>query len=447
MITPPELRYATTPDGLRIAYGTIGDGPVDIVSVPGLTTQFDLMWDIPGYAAFYGRLGRFARITLFDKRGTGLSDRGGRHPTLDEQAFDVETVLDAIGAERATLFGWSEGAAISALLAASRPDRVERLVLYGGTACVLERPGYAAGLSPEYYERLGVAAIRSWGSPDPATARLLYPSHADDLEYHRLSTRAYRAASTAHELASAVAFVRDLDYRHVLPAIHVPTLVVHRRDELFVPVAMGRYLAENIPGARYVELPGRDHPPWSGDHRLLADTVEEFVTGHLAPAPSERILATIMFTDIVGSTERLARVGDTAWRDLLDRHDVVIADTVGVHGGVVVKSTGDGCLARFELPGRAIACARQLTKRADGLGLELRIGLHTGEVEAVGEDLRGMAVHVAARVAAEAPPGGVVVTSTVKDLVAGGAYAFDEPQERQLKGIPDRWRLYGVRAG
>jgi class 3 adenylate cyclase len=429
---------------MRLAYQVVGHGPVDLVCVPGFVSHLDLMPEVPGYSEFFERLASLARVALYDKRGTGLSDRTGHFASLDEQAIDLEAVMGAAGMDRAVLFGWSEGAAISTVFAATRRDRVESLVLYGGTARVPWGPDYDVGLDPESAAPHVRALREAWGQDSDDLANALFPDSAHDAVIRRTMTRAFRAAMTSSEVKSFVRYILELDYRHVLPTVGVPTLVVHRSGDLWVPVGIGRYLADSIPGARYVELPGGDHPPWLGDPRRLADEIEAFVTGRVSSPPSDRVLATVMFTDIVGSTQRAADLGDERWRAILRAHDRTAQRQVERHRGRFVKSTGDGFLAHFDLPGAAIRCAQDTAGEVASLGISIRAGLHTGEIELLGDDVGGLGVHLAARVADAATVGEILVTSTVKDLVAGAGFGFEPRGEREFKGVPGSWATFAV---
>ncbi len=420
----------------------LGDGPLDLVVVPGFVSHLDLQWTDPDWARGNRRLASFSRLILYDKRGTGLSDPVGSVPTLEERMDDLLAVMDAAGTERAAIFGFSEGAAIALLLAATYPERVSALALFGSLVTGTPAPGavpWAAACSDAYD---GLAeVVEHWGE-----GRLL-PFMAPSVRQGELGKRLTgvfeRTAASPAMARAMVEAMRRLDLGDILCSIEQPTLVMHRSGEVW-PVEAARDLADRIPDARYVELEGRDHWWWAGDSDLLLGETEEFLTGARGREAGERTLATVLFTDIVSSTETAARVGDRTWRGILERHDSHVRGQVSRYRGRAIKSTGDGHLATFDGPARGIECARSIVEGAEGLGIQIRAGLHTGECETIGEDIGGMAVHIGARVSAAAAPGEVLVSGTVKDLVVGSELRFADRGARELKGVPGEWRLYAL---
>jgi pimeloyl-ACP methyl ester carboxylesterase len=438
-----ETRYAKSGD-VHVAYQTFGEGP-DLVFVPGWFSHVEMAWEVPPLARFLERLGSFSRVIMIDKRGTGLSDPmpRDRPPTLEQRMDDVRVVMDAVGSERAALLGISEGGPMSVLFAASFPERTAALVLFGTFARAYRTTDYPFGADADEVERFLGYLADQWGTGIGLTS--LAPSLKDDASMRIAWGRYQRMAVSPGGAVALLRMNAALDVRHVLPAIRVPTLVLHRRADRFVPIAQGRHLAEHIPGARFVELDGGDHLFFAGDTDLMLAEIAELVTGARLGADPDRMLATVLFTDIVGSTERAAEVGDRAWRDLLDRHDLMARRQIARFRGRPLKSTGDGFLAVFDGPARAVRCAGAVTAGARQLGLEVRAGVHTGECELRGEDVAGIAVHIGARVAALAAPGEVLVSSTVRDLVAGSGLVFESPRTETLRGVPGQWTLCTAR--
>ncbi|HXR31864.1 MAG TPA: alpha/beta fold hydrolase [Solirubrobacterales bacterium] len=441
----PSTRYAQSADGVSIAFQVHGEGPLDLVFVPGFVSHVELIWEEPAIARLLRRLASFSRLIVFDKRGQGLSDRLGRPPTLEESMDDLGAVMDATGSERAAIFGVSEGGPMSALFAATHPERVSSLVLYGTFARLVKAPDFPQGVGEERFDAWSEQVRREWGGP--VGVDLWAPSGKGNPEFERWWARLLRQGTSPAGAIDLMNLYREIDVRATLPAIGVPTLVLHRRDDRLVPVRQARYLADRIPGARYVELSGADHLPTVGDQDALLDEVEEFLVGSRGAHGIERSLATILFTDIVGSTETAARLGDQRWRDLLERHDTTVRRELALHRGREVKTLGDGVLATFDGPGRAIRCATAIHDELGRSGMEIRSGIHSGEVEAIGEDVGGMAVHIGARVGALAAPGEVLVSSTVRELVVGSGIEFEERGSHRLKGAPDQWRLFAVAGG
>jgi pimeloyl-ACP methyl ester carboxylesterase len=441
---PPETRYTRSGD-VNIAYQVVGDGPLDLVFVNGWGQSFDPGWDMEPIARFYRRLASFSRLILFDKRGTGLSDRVPPDdlPTLETRMDDMRAVMDAVGVERAAVLGQSEGGAMCALFAATYPARTKALVMVGSPARTRWAPDYPLGATDEELEELERSLLEGWNADLIRSLLQMYgPSIADDEE--QVQAYARFAARGASPTAAAALFrmAMMVDVRHVLPVIRVPTLVLHRADEILADAS--RYVGERIPGARVVELPGSDHLPWLGDQDRALDEIEEFLTG-VRPHPAlDRILATVLFTDIVGSTELAADLGDRRWRDLLEQHNTLVRRELDRFRGRELNTAGDGFLATFDGPARAIACACSIRDAARRLGLQIRFGLHTGELELHGSEIRGIAVHTGARVVGKAGPGEVLASSTVRDLVAGSGLEFEDRGAHELKGVPGEWRLYAV---
>jgi class 3 adenylate cyclase len=445
-VQPPPTRYVER-DGVSVAYQVVGDGPVDLLVAPGFISHLDLQWTDPRYSGALARLASFARLILYDKPGTGLSDPIPHLPTLEERGADIEAVLDAAGSERAVLFGISEGGPSSVVLAATRPERIASLILYG-TFAVWPTAAPEA-YSPETVERAEAAVhelqemLEHWG--DGATLKIFAPS-AGELQQRLYGMFARAAASPRMARALIQTFVQ-IDVRDILPSVRVPTLVLHVIGDRAVPAEAGRLLADGIPGARFVEYPGIDHAFWLGDFDVIVNEIEQFVTGDVQHAERDRVLATVLFTDIVASTRRAAELGDRAWREVLERHDTLVDRIVAARGGRVVKHIGDGALSAFDGPAKAVRCAEALHEAVAELGIELRAGIHTGECEAIGHDLGGLAVHIGARVAALARPGEVVVSSTVKELVVGSGMKFADRGEHELKGVPGSWHVYALGEG
>ena len=433
------IRYARSGE-VNIAYQVTGDGPFDLVLVPGFFSHLEIDWEHPVHARFLERLGSFARLIRFDKRGTGLSDRGVGLPDLETRMDDVRAVLDAVGSEQAALFGYSEGGPMSILFAATYPERTRALVLYGTYSKRLRSEDYS--WAPTWEDRLAVSREleESWGENVDLSTMIPNADAAESAWFHRRG-RASLSPAGARDL---ILMNAKVDVRDVLPAVHCPTLVLHRTGDLDSQVDEGRYVAERIPGARFVELPGDVHVPWVDMHPLL-DEVEEFLTGTRPSPISNRILATILFTDIVGSTDRVAALGDAAWASLLERHHTTVRRELSLFGGVEVDTAGDGFLALFDGPARAIRSALAIREALRDIELEVRAGVHTGEVEQAPDGPRGIAVHLAARVLGTAGAGEVLVSSTTHDLVEGSGLEFDDRGAHELKGIDGARLLYAVR--
>jgi pimeloyl-ACP methyl ester carboxylesterase len=442
-VTRPETRYARS-GGVNIAYQVVGDGPRDLVYVPGWVSNVDLMWDEPSYARFLERLASFSRLILFDKRGTGLSDpvAFGEPPTLEQRMDDVRAVMDAVGSERAALLGHSEGGNMCVLFSATAPERTSALILVGCYAKRIRSEDYPWAPTWEDRSREIEETERTW--VDTEVVKALAPSRADDPAFVSWTKRYFRGSASPRGAAELLRMNSMIDVRDVLPAIRVPALLVYRTGDVDVDVEEGRYIASRIPGARFVELPGADHFLWAGDADAILDEIEGFLTGVRRGPEPERVLATVLFTDIVGSTERAAELGDRAWRELLERHHAAVREELERWRGREVDTAGDGFLAVFDGPARAVRCAESVVHAVREVGLDVRAGVHTGEIELRGSGVAGIAVHIGARVAALGGPGEVLVSRTVVDLVAGSGLRFADRGEHQLKGIPDRWRVFAL---
>lgn len=438
----PKTSYAKSGD-LHIAYQVIGDGPLDLVVVPGWISHLDMNWEMVGFEDWVRRLSSFARVILFDKRGSGLSDRDVGESTIEDRMDDLRAVLDAAGSEKAACIGFSEGGPLSILYAASYPDRVRALVLLGTFPTAVEDDDFPHGakLRGALNQMLEVAES-NWGE-GRSIARIA-PSLAGHPVAHEFMGRLERAALSPRAARTQLQWILDIDVRAVARSLHVPTLVLHRSHDALVSVVGGRWLGQNIPSARYVELPGDDHAIWMGDAGPVLDEIEQFLTGSRSVDVVDRVLTTVLFTDIVGSTERAVELGDRAWRELLLRHHAIVREQIRRHRGNEQDAAGDGFFASFDGPARAIRCAVAAGEALRPLGLEIRAGVHTGECERLDGKLAGIAVHTGARVMGEAGAGEVVVSSTVKDLVAGSGLDFTDRGTHALKGIPGNWQLYSV---
>jgi pimeloyl-ACP methyl ester carboxylesterase len=439
----PETRYAKSGD-VHIAYQVVGNGPRDLVFVPPFVSHIEHYWEEPSLSRFLTRLTSFSRLILFDKRGTGLSDRVPTNalPDLEQRMDDVRAVLDSVGAQRAALFGPSEGGPMSALFAATYPERSTALILYGTFASTIRDSAYPWAMDPEERRRLIEAMPETWGRG--LYVDLLAPSLASDQRFKNWWARLERLGASP---GAAVALRRmngQIDIRQVLSAIRVPTLVVHRSGDQDSSVEEGRFLAARIPGARFVELPGVDHLPWVGDQDAILEEVEEFLTGVRHGSEPDRVLATMLFTDIVGATERAVELGDRRWAELITQHHALVRQQLERFRGREIDTAGDGFLAAFDGPARAVRGACAIGDAVRVLGLRIRSGLHTGECEVIGDKLGGIAVHIGARVAALAKPDEILVSSTVKDLVAGSGLRFQDRGVHSLRGVPGEWRLFAV---
>jgi pimeloyl-ACP methyl ester carboxylesterase/class 3 adenylate cyclase len=446
----PETRYAKSGD-VSIAYQVIGDGPLDLVFAPGFVTNIEIGWSVPRRAEFLEGLASFARLIQFDKRGTGMSDRVRDEPTLETRMDDLRAVMDAARSERAALLGVDSGGTMSIVFAATYPERTAALIAYGTSARTLWAPDHPWGRTEEEHLRLIDRYERLWGTPEHSAEviQAYSPSlGADDATVRTWATY-FRQSASPGSIAAFERMNMLIDVRDVLPSIHVPTLVAHRSGDRVVDVRAGRFLAERIPGAEFLELSGEDHSPFTSGGDELVKAVEAFLADVADEPPWQdepnRILSTILFTDIVGSTERAATLGDARWRELLEQHHALVRRQLVRHRGNEVDTAGDGFFASFDGPERAIRCATAISAGVGELGLEVRVGLHTGECELVGGKIGGIAVHIGARVAAEAGAGEVLVSSTVKDLVAGSGVEFEDRGATELTGVPGEWRLFAVK--
>jgi len=445
----PEVRYVRR-EGVSVAYQTFGSRRIDLLCIPGWVSNIESQWRFPPTADFYSRLGAFARVIQVDRRGTGLSDRFSLDaiPPLEVTVDDFVAALDDAGSEQAAVFGFKDGCLAAILLAAMHPQRISALGLFGAAACGTKKHDYPWQWTTEEWEGWFEEVGSGWGTEAFFRDLLLEYSPSlleDDALFHQTMTF-YRSAA---DTSAAVALERqgsETDVRLALPSIHVPTLVVHRIGDRNDPVDGGRFVAEQIDGARFVELPGEDAVPFAGDVSAVLGEFQEFLTG-IRPTPSpdlDRVLATVLFTDIVASTQKLAELGDARWKELVSEHDALARAQIRRFRGSYIESTGDGLLATFDGPARAVRCAQAIGEEVRPLGIEIRSGCHTGEIELANDHVRGIAVHIGARVMSLAAPSQIMVSSTVRDLVAGSGLTFDDIGEHELKGVPDRWRLYRV---
>jgi pimeloyl-ACP methyl ester carboxylesterase/class 3 adenylate cyclase len=436
----PETRY--TPSGeVSIAYQVFGRGPIDLVLVPGWISNIEVLWEQPDIARFFERLASFARVILFDKRGTGLSDRVTEAATLEERMDDVRAVLDAVGSPKAALLGWSEGGTMCLLFAATYPGRTAALITIGSYARRLRAPDYPYFTDREQALKAVEAAAKDWGGP--VWLEIRAPSVVDDPIIRRWWARFVRMSASVSAASALQRLNIEIDVRHVLPSIRVPTLILHARNDRAIPVDAGRYMAKLIPGARYIEIYTADHLPFFDKTDEFMQHIQAFLTGSSTPAIAETRVLTLMFTDIVGSTRMAAEKGDVRFADLLEAHHAAVRAELARYRGEELNTAGDGFLASFDGPARAIQCAMAIVASLSAVGIACRIGLHTGECE-VRDGLHGIALHIAARVAALASPRAVLVSQTVKDLVAGSGLVFADAGLHRLKGLPDEWRLHEV---
>jgi class 3 adenylate cyclase/DNA-binding SARP family transcriptional activator/alpha-beta hydrolase superfamily lysophospholipase len=438
---PPETWYVES-GGVHIAYQVLGTGELDIVFVPGLISHLDLWWEDPTAAGFFRRLAALGRLIIYDKRDTGLSDSAPGETSLEHHADDLQAVMRACKATRAVLFGYSEGSPTSILFAATHPERVRALILGAGFARCTPAPDYPCGPdSAPPFEAVEHLATHRWGQGE--SVEWYAPSRAHSRRARAGFARWERMAASPSSLLRVGRMIRAIDVRSVLPTIEAPTLVIQRSDDLIVRPCHGRYLADHLPHARYFEQPG-DHLLWLGDTDAMLTEIEEFLTGACQSSASDRVLATILLTDIVDSTTAAARMGDRRWHALLEVHHATARREVDSHHGQLVKSTGDGILATFDGPGRAISCARSLREAASDQGIQLRAGLHTGEIELLDDDIAGMSVNIASRINNLARPGEILASRTVRDLVVGSSITFTARGTHRLSGVPDDWDLFAL---
>jgi class 3 adenylate cyclase len=440
MADSPRTRYVKS-DDVHVAYQVIGDGPVDVLWVPGFVSNMEAGWQNPHMAALLRRLSSFCRLILFDKRGTGMSDRGSQIFTLEQRMHDVQVILDEIGSERAVLFGVSEGGPMSLLYAASYPERTAALVLYGSYAKRSWAPDYPFGWKDEQWERVLGNIEHNWGTPQGTSLAMWAPSlMKDPIAAERMASY-FRASASPGAAAAIMKMNREIDVRTILPTIGTPTLILHRTGDRVSEIGHARYMAKHIPNAQLIELSGNDHSYWIGGE-VIVDHVEQFVTGRRQHRQPERMLATVMFIDIINSTERAAMLGDNAWRQLLEKFYSEVREVLQQYKGREVNTSGDGLLATFDGPARAVRCGGAIRDAVRTLGLEVRCGLHTGECEIVAEDLAGIAVHIGARVAHLAGASEILVSQTLRDLVAGSGLTFEPHGSHVLRGVPGEWQLY-----
>jgi pimeloyl-ACP methyl ester carboxylesterase len=440
-VNKPKTRYVKC-DDLYIAYQVFGEGPIDLVYLQGWLTNIEYAWESPDYARFLQKLARFSRVIFFDKRGCGMSDRIIGAPTLEERTKDIIAILDAIGTERAALFGTSEGGAISAVFAATYPERTSHLILCGSRPAFLQSASWPYGVSPDEVEPIISALIEGWGDSFPLDTGA--PTAANDPATSNWFAAYLRSSASPTAAAAITRMQFEIDYRDILSSIHVPTLVYHREGDMWVPVECAQYLADHIEGAQLCIKPGEDHLPWYGDQDSLVREVEQFVTGEVVVTKPERMLLTMVFMDIVNSTGQLAKFGDERWMSILRQLDVVVDRRVEASGGERIKHTGDGYLFAFRGPTSATEYAKIIREDATTLGLQTRIGIHTGECERYAQDLGGIAVHITARIMSEAEPQRIMASQTVKDLMAGAELSFSDAGTHQLRGVPGDWSLYYV---
>ncbi len=433
----PATLYAKSGD-VYIAYQGFGEGPINLVLAPFFVSNVEHFWEQPDISRWLLRIASFARVVMFDKRGTGMSDRVAEMPGLDQRMDDLRAVMDAAGMEEAAILGLSESGTLGALFAATYPNRCRALILCGAFA----RFSSWFPTEERFAQFLGYID-QAWGSGGGLP--FYVPSRVNDPAFQRWFARFERLGASPAAVTSYMRMNSQIDISDIVPTIRVPTLVIHRTQDVTINVEDGRYLAEHIPGARYLELPGADHPPMIGENAdEIADAIQEFLTGARAPVAVDRVLATVLFTDIIGSTEKAAALGDRCWRDLLNNHHATIQRNLARFRGHEVKTTGDGILATFDGPARGVRCACAIADEIRPLGIEVRAGLHTGECEMTDDDIGGIAVHIGARVAALASAGEVLVSTTVKDLVAGSGLRFGDRGSQSLKGVPGEWRIFAV---
>ena len=440
----PDTRYARSADGVHIAYQVLGDSELDLVLAPGFVSHLEHSWDDPALARFLRRLASFSRLIVFDKRGTGMSDRdpNDHAPLLEDRVNDMLAVMEAAGSAKAAVMGISETAAMSLLFAATHPERTTAVIAYGAwTNGSDTRPAYPWAPSADDDEWLAELE-RNWGRGAMFLEDIV-PSLVGDKRYEAWYAKLERLAASPGAAVALARMAMQIDVRDILPTIHVPTLVLHRRDDQAIPIEDGRYVADHVPKATFVELPGADHWPWIGDDRAVEE-IQEFLTGMRDGGEVDRVLATVMFVDIVDSTKRAADLGDRRWADLLEGFYAVVRHELERFRGREIDTAGDGFFVTFDGPARAIRCAVALVDAVERIGLEIRVGIHTGEVERVADGLGGLAVVIGARVGALAGPREILVSRTVKDLVVGSEVRFAPQGQRQLKGVPGDWELYSV---
>jgi class 3 adenylate cyclase len=437
----PQTRF-TRAGSVAIAYQVIGAGPVDLIYASGWIHNIDTVWEHPGYRHFLNELASFSRLILFDKRGTGMSDRDVGAPTLEERAEDIRAVLDAVGSSKATIFGVSEGANMTTMFAATYPERTRSIILIGCRPCIAWKLDWQTGWRRSEFNDYLQDLQENWGSP--FYLNVLAPSAADDPEEQKFFVRLLTQSASPASVRDFTLLWYEMDVRSVLPSIACPALVLRRRGDQSVSLEDSKYLAENIPNGRLVELDGDDHLPWIGDVDAIVEEMRAFTLSPDEARREDRVLLSVLMTDIQGSTEAAARMGDARWRDLLAKHDSAAARAIARYDGTLVKSMGDGLLATFSAPSRAVRCSREIQRAASELGLTVRSGIHTGECLRHGKDVTGLAVTIASRVADIAEGGQTLVSSTVRDLVVGSGLEFVPAAQQALKGVPGEWALFKV---
>jgi class 3 adenylate cyclase len=438
---PPETRYAVGPDGVRIAYQVTGGGDLDLVFMQGAVAHLELQWEDPRFIRLFERLSAFSRLIRFDRRGMGMSGVTDRPPTLDEQIEDFATVMDAVGSERAALFGTIDAGTIALAFAAARPERTRAVVAFETAPRWTRSEEDDYGVEPGVLSRFAEA---TQAMDLDGQLSIVAPSRKDDPGFRSWFRRYTRSAQSGIPIQAVMMVMMSWDIRDRLSAIDVPVLVLNRAEQAILPVRNARALAEALPNARLVELPGRDTAIFSSDVDAVADEIEAFLTGTRPPPRKDRVLSTVLFTDIVGSTDRAALIGDRAWRELLERHNRILRVSLDRFGGREMHTAGDGFLATFDAPRHAVECARAAGEAVRSIGLEIRAGVHTGEVELSEGDVQGIAVHIGARISALAGAGEVFVSSTVRDLVAGSGIEFEDRGAHRLKGVPGEWQVFAV---
>jgi class 3 adenylate cyclase len=441
----PDVHYVRNGD-VSLAYQTVGTGPPDLLLVSGFLSNLEYAWEYPAMAKFLERLARSSRLILTDRRGSGLSDRFRDQPTLETMLQDLEVVLDEAASPKTTLFGLWDGCATSILFAATRPERVSALILFGSSPAQTPKEDYPWGWDSVRWEEWLASIREGWGTRAwvVKNARWMAPVLLDDPDQLERWISYTRLSANPSSAETVMRISMETDIRDVLPIVQTPTLVLHRTGDMVEVIEAGKYVASKMPNATFVELPGQDGIPWVGDAESVLSEIERFLQATHAEVRADRRLATVLFTDIVGSTSKAAELGDHGWRELLDQHHAAVRAALAGHHGVEIDTAGDGFFATFEGPAQAVRCAQEIAEVVRSVGLVVRSGVHTGEVEVVGRDVRGIAVHIGARVAATAAPGEVLVSSTVKDLVAGSGLKFEDRGDHELKGVPGAWRLFAV---
>lgn len=438
----PDTRYTKSTGGVNIAYQVFGEGPNDLVIVPGWIFHIELVWEHPTFEALMRRLAKNFRVIMFDKRGTGLSDRIHGATPMEDRMDDVRAVMDAVGSDSAAVMGWSEGGTIALMYAATYPDRVTTLILYASGVRFVQAPDYPCGLTSEFLDMSRNLIGEHWG--EGLGAAIAAPSRAQDPAFVKWFGRFERTTVSPGDALAMLEANMEIDATPLLEHVKTPTLILHNTNDALLPVGFSHYLAERLPDARFVELEGDDHLFWFSNTDAVVREIETSVLGRQMDDDPDRVLSTVLFTDIVGATARASSIGDSRWRELLDQHDRVVRERLPHFRGTLVKATGDGILATFDGPARAIRCALRLRRDMADLGLEMRAGVHTGEVELRGADVGGIAVHIGARIAAEADHGEVLASRTVRDLVAGSGISFEDRGVRELKGLHEAWHLYAA---